>query len=620
MLGLGIDTGGTYTDSVISDLDTGAVLARSKALTTRDDLVKGIVASLKGLGPLNDISLVSLSSTLATNSVVEGKSCRVGLISIGKRFRGTVNVSEYSFVEGEYDLRGNIVKELDLQAAEGILDSMRGKVDVIAVAGYLSVRFPAHEDAVRSAAQRILGLPVVCAHELTSKLGFEERINTAVINAGLVPIIIELIGAVRTSLSELGVRAPLMIVKGDGSVMNAETAVRRPIETIMSGPASSLTSAMATSGKGDAIIADMGGTTTDIGVIKGGFIHTIDSGAVIGGHRTRVRAADVSTYGIGGDSRICASNGNIMLSPVRVIPVCTACSVWPEIGKGIDEGADDFCILASNRTYDRLSEADRSFLDKLSDGPASVSCICGETGVKKEEISLMMLESEGYITCIGVTPTDVLAADGKYKTDFSYYSAKAVQKLADDAGIDFDEFIAAAKSAVIGKIVGSICDHIDRVNSEGEMPVCGTEMPLIGIGAPAGAWLPEAASELGMDLILPNNYDVGNAIGAVSSSVTEYVEVYVRASPKDFSEDPECRVYTGEDSYLFKGKEDAVSFALKEGLRLAEERARSSGSSDVVTDYKIERICIDMLGNGHRTFRGADVTVRASGRPRLDDF
>lgn len=238
-LGLGIDTGGTYTDSVILDLDTKEIISRSKALTTHDDLLKGIVDSIDGLRSHENIQLVSLSTTLATNSVVEGKGCRVGLLTIGKRIVPDLDVSSIGFVDGEFDMRGNIVTELDEMSATNLLNDMKGKVDSIAICGYLSVRYPEHENRLKGLASEILDVPVVCAHDLTSKLGFKERLNTAVMNASLIPEIIGLISSVKDALVEFDIDAPLMIVKGDGSVMSSDVAMERPIDTIMSGPASS---------------------------------------------------------------------------------------------------------------------------------------------------------------------------------------------------------------------------------------------------------------------------------------------------------------------------------------------------------------------------------------------
>lgn len=425
-LGLGIDTGGTYTDSVVLDMDTKQIVCRSKALTTRDDLIKGITASLKGLETTERISIVSLSSTLATNSIVEGKSCRVGLIVMGKKFGHTVNIASYAYIDAQLDLKGRTVKKLNIEEAKAAIESMRGKIDVLAVVGYMSVRNPSHEDTVRNLAERMLGIPVVCAHDLTSKLGFEQRANTAIINAGLIPTIIDLIRSVNSALEELGIDAPLMIVKGDGSIMNAATAIRRPIETIMSGPASSLTSAMVHTGVEDALIADIGGTTTDLGIIHGGFVRTLDTRAVVGGHRTRVRAADVSTYGMGGDSRISVEKGKLVLSSIRIIPLCIAATRWQHVRDWImpldslDSSPSDIIsdcelyTLASNTEYSYLTESDKAFLRTIADHPMSVREVSEFTGIPTDRFCLKDLESEGYVTRIGITPTDILAAEGTY--------------------------------------------------------------------------------------------------------------------------------------------------------------------------------------------------------------
>lgn len=626
-LGLGIDTGGTYTDTVVADIETGVIISRSKALTTRDNLVKGIVNSLRGLSTLEGISMVSLSSTLATNSVVEGKCCRVGLINIGKRSKNTVHTEKYAFVGGEYDLRGNVVHELDIDAARDALNEFKGNIDVLAVAGYLSVRYPMHENAVRDLSNEILGVPVVCAHELTSKLGFDPRANTAVINAGLIPVTMELIKAVRASLTDMGVDAPLMIVRGDGSLMNVETALQRPIETIMSGPASSLTSAMLETGSSDALVVDIGGTTTDIGLIKGGFIHTLDSGAKIGGHRTRVRAADLSTFGIGGDSHIAVKDGKICLTSVRYIPLCVASHQFPHIKERVSNSDDtEFFITASNHDLAHLSDNDRRMLSELECGPLSIGEISERTGIAGTCFSLDALISMGYITGIGITPTDVLSASGRYNEYDTEISAVAIRKVCSSIGMTFEVFITESESLVFDGIRSSIIEHLTCARpeesvsdisysdmlSEGRLTV-----PIVGVGAPAKAWLPRVAESLCTDLILSENYDVGNAIGAISCPVTAYVEVYIRALHNDFSPDPNCKVFNGEDGFSFKCKKDAMDFALEKGRSLAVSRAVSAGAQDVAVECKIDEILVDVRGNGVRQFRGADITIRASGRPKI---
>lgn len=655
--GLGIDTGGTYTDSVVADMATGEIICRSKALTTRDDLIKGIVESLRGLSLSVKISLVSLSSTLATNSIVEGKSCRVGLITIGKKFGNTVAASQYAYVHGLFDLKGKTLESLNIKEAKEAVESMRDKVDVLAVAGYMSVRNPSHENAVRDLAVRMLGIPVVCAHDLTSKLGFEERTNTAIINAGLIPTIIDLIDAVKKALSGMGIDAPLMIVKGDGSIMNSVTAIRKPIETIMSGPASSLTSAMLNSGCKNALIADIGGTTTDLGIIHDGFVRTLDTGANIGGHRTRVRAADVSTYGMGGDSRISVEKREIVLSSIRIIPICVASTKWPNIKRRLSEIKDrsfsnegdptdsisdcEFYTLASNRNYEYLCESDKAFLKMIADEPLSISEVTERSGIPYFRLSLKALESEGYVTRIGVTPTDILSAEGTYGEYDSEASVIAVERLSKKMSLPMAEFIARCKQSITKKIARCIMDHMIRSESENDVltekesalvetilegstkdyGICmNLNLPLVGIGAPVGAWLPNVAKMFNTELILPKNYDVGNAIGAISSSVVENVEIAVRAAFKDFSDNPECIVFTGEDSYEFNDKDEAMEFAKSEGERIAIQRAKESGAMETTVEFKIDETCLDVKGNGHKVFRGATVVARASGKPMMHWF
>ena len=198
--GLGFDTGGTYTDAVIMDMENGRVVCCSKSLTTRNDLSIGIEGSIKGFDKelFKDIRMVSLSSTLATNSIVEGKGCRVALIAVGRDFDKSIPVDEYICIKGGHNLVGKEKEPLDEDAARSFLESVRGKVDGVAITSYLSVRNPDHENRLFELTKQILDVPVVCGHQLSSSLGFNERTVTSVMNARLIPIIKDLIVSVKT--------------------------------------------------------------------------------------------------------------------------------------------------------------------------------------------------------------------------------------------------------------------------------------------------------------------------------------------------------------------------------------------------------------------------------------
>lgn len=325
MLILGIDTGGTYTDGVIMNRETREVLHTAKALTTHEDLPRGIENCIQSLGfdKWSQIGMVSLSTTLATNTIVEGKGGRVGLLLIGDRPEGEIPADCCVEIEGKIDIRGGISQPLNRVQCREAIQKMQGKCDAVAVSGYASVRNPLMENQAARMVSEILHLPVVCAHELTGRLGFYERTVTAVLNARLLPLIQNLIQSVHVVLEKRAVTAPVMIVRGDGSLMKTDYAAKRPVETILSGPAASVIGASFLSGKKDGMIIDMGGTTTDIAFLENGQCAVAESGADLAGWKTCVKALDICTFGLGGDSEIHKdSEGNIQIGPRRVIPFC----------------------------------------------------------------------------------------------------------------------------------------------------------------------------------------------------------------------------------------------------------------------------------------------------------
>lgn len=325
---LGVDTGGTYTDAVILERESGNVIRKSKALTTPHNLVLGIQACLDGLGIGERgprIDLVCLSTTLATNAIVEGRGCDAGLLLIGSVPDGILPVDGFDCVRGRLDIKGRTVEPVEEKEVAAVLERMRGKHEALAISGYASVRNPAHEQAVGRMAREWLGIPVVFGHDMTMTLGFYERTVTAVLNARLIPIIQRLISAIGDVLARMRIHAPVMVVKGDGSLMRASYALERPVDTILSGPAASLIGGAFLSGCGDAMIVDIGGTTTDIAHVQNGRVRVNEEGAVVAGWRTRVRAADLHTFGLGGDSAICvADNRAIRIGPRKATPWCRA--------------------------------------------------------------------------------------------------------------------------------------------------------------------------------------------------------------------------------------------------------------------------------------------------------
>ncbi len=662
-IGLGIDTGGTYTDGVLMDMGSKKVLDWSKALTTRDDLTKGISETIEKLDPdlLREVSLVSLSSTLATNTVVEGKGCRVGVLSIGREYDRSAHADEYAFINGAHDLDGNETVPLDEDACVRALNGMNGKIDAVAISGYLSIRNREHEERAAELAKKILDVPAVCGHELSRGLGFNERTTTAIMNARLIPIITNLILSVKSSLDRFGITAPLMIVKGDGSVMNSETAVSRPVETILSGPASSIMGAKAITDEPDAIVIDVGGTTTDIGVLRNGYPRLEREGAVIGGKRTRVLAASVSTFGIGGDSRIVVNGTKAILSPVRVIPICIAAVKWPRIKNELNRLNDakpssssesvsveqirqetEFFVAARPYTTENLLDFEKRFLDMIRDNPTGLRE--GETalGVTGLAFSVCKMESLGLLTRIGVTPTDILHAEGSYVEYDCDASVTAVGYLSRKARMSQAEFIAMVKDMVVHKIARCLMEDLimeelgtvthDQVVSDmmrkaitGQSGMdysvsISLNKPIIGIGAPVSAWLPRVASIFNTRLIISEKSGVGNAIGAISGSVAVTETALIRPVTGNITAGPQCVVFTDSGKFKFECLDDAIDFAMKDCSQTAIRKAEAAGARNVSTDFSVRKKTYhNGCEGGPEALLEAIVEVRATGKPDLSN-
>ena len=350
---IGIDTGGTYTDAAVIDTATRTIVATAKALTTKGDLAIGITEALERVldgegGPgvhaaLIDgaeVGLVSLSTTLATNAIVEGHGSPIAVILVGfddamaarTEIETALPGTRILRVAGGHDHAGNEQQPLDVASIEAFLAETQGAVDAYAVASQWSVRNASHEHRVRELVETRTGKAATVSSDLAHALDAPKRALTAALNARIIARITALIAAMRLAMERHGIAAPLMIVKGDGTLASAEAVALRPIETILSGPAASVIGAKFLSGLDDFVIADIGGTTTDIAVVEKGWPRLDRNGARVGGRQTLVRAIDMRTFGLGGDSEVGSHGaGELVLLPGRVVPLSLLASRWPVV-------------------------------------------------------------------------------------------------------------------------------------------------------------------------------------------------------------------------------------------------------------------------------------------------
>jgi N-methylhydantoinase A/oxoprolinase/acetone carboxylase beta subunit len=251
---LGVDTGGTYTDAVILDPAADRVIGTAKALTSRQDLAVGIGqavdAALARSGvAAGDVAMVALSTTLATNALVEGQGGRVALVFIGFDAGDEARAGLAEAMGGDPVIRlagghshaGTEAAPLDIDALSRAVAEVAPGVVGFAVAARFATRNPAHELAARAAIRAATGRPVTCSHELSASLNGPKRALTAVLNARLIGMIDRLVSRLRTPPGGADRHhAPLMVVRGDGALISAAMVRERPIETILSGPAASI--------------------------------------------------------------------------------------------------------------------------------------------------------------------------------------------------------------------------------------------------------------------------------------------------------------------------------------------------------------------------------------------
>ena len=660
---LGIDTGGTYTDAVILDPQQ-RVAAKNKRLTTAYDLTVGIDHAIAGLPAayLEDISLVALSTTLSTNSVVEGRGAPVCILLPGYSWQqveksGLLEILEPDAIQtlaGGHSAIGEPLCALDLDTATQKIIGQAERVSAFAVSALFGTRNCAHELRLRELVQTLTDKPVACGHELASSLGAPRRALTVALNARMIFYIQALIQAVEKILQARGIRAPLMLVKGDGSLINAETALLQPMATVLSGPAASVIGACALSGQHNAIVVDIGGTTTDIAIVTDGQPELCTDGARIGNWQPMVEAIRVFSIGLGGDSAV-RFQGGITLSQRRVVPLSLLGWQYPHTLAALERqwaGApsprnNKFALrLQANQVLlEQLNAAEWQAWQQLEQGPIELeSLVVNHRPLLRV---LARLERLGLVIYSGFTPSDathVLGMSSHWDRTAAELGAKIwgrqmrhlygcgswrvgdaqapceqvfqlmtrgiSQKLI-EAGLNQHNKLADSKAQNITRLLADIV--LNQGETERIRPLFDLRFahnyPLVAVGGPAPDYFPRVASMFGVQLHLPENADVANAVGAIMGAVTQSAQVTVTQ--------PEFGVF-----YLFHKdtpmKFDNLSAAVDQAVKIVRRDAHSLAESAGATAIEVRvrqdanRISNDIDGE---LFVSATISATATGRP-----
>lgn len=334
---LGIDVGGTNTDAVIMDIEH-AVIAKCKEATTLDVStgIKNAVAHVlrtSGIDP-SLIKHAMLGTTHATNAVIERKGLlKVGVIRLSSPSGHGIPpfmewpedmmdaiASSYAIVKGGYEYNGALISAPDRDEIRGALEQLKMKgIESLAVSCAFAPVNSEQEELVQELAQEILGpeFPVTLSH-LIGSIGLVERENAAILNAAIRKLAETAYGSFQNILLDHGIDADLFITQNDGTLMSIDYAKQFPVLTIASGPTNSLRGAAFLSRKLEAIVIDVGGTTTDVGVLRKGFPRESTAAAEVGGVRTNFRMPDLITLGLGGGSLVREHNDAVSIGPQSV--------------------------------------------------------------------------------------------------------------------------------------------------------------------------------------------------------------------------------------------------------------------------------------------------------------
>lgn len=637
---LGVDTGDTFTDAVLFEVEKGKVVSVEKVPTTHKELSRGIFNAIDSVTesvPGEDVIQVSLSSTLATNAIVEDRGGPVGLLTLGWEPEDGQEFprSERAYVPGKFNARGEEIRPLDSELVEEKIRQWEDGVVGFAVSGYFSVRNPEHENEVREIVKDDTDKPVVAGHELSPELGFYERAITAILNVKVIPIINSFLDSAEDALRERGINAPLTMMKSDGSLASSDEIRKKPIETVFSGPAASVIGARWLSGRDDGVVVDIGGTTADIGILRDGLPNLDREGVQVGDWRTKVQSLDLHTVGLGGDSRITLDEeGNLEFGPRTAKPLAFAELTEEDIRK--IEIYEDTSFLkkreeAEEDRLEQLGDSARKFYDLIDNGIVNrreVMDRAREEGLIRNRYYLRRLERLGLVRRVGLTPTDLLHVIGEYTVGDREAPSLGTQVLSSNAEPEKRKFAGRVKAEfekniaieIIKRFVlaeypdcefdrSEIWKYCKGGGEKGLSVDFELDLPLMGIGAPAGVFLPRVASRLGGEFVEVENYRVGNAIGTVTGRVARRIEAILLEN----HETEEFFLFLPNERKVIEdqGEEIVLEKAKGYARESARKMVRESGGEDVEVsidagDLQHGRTTLEVVAIGNPELGQAD--------------
>jgi N-methylhydantoinase A/oxoprolinase/acetone carboxylase beta subunit len=599
---IGVDVGGTFTKAVGCDPLTGRVVARSVVPTSHHaprGVAEGVVAALGevvreverlGAGP---VTLVSHSTTQAVNALLEGDTATVGILGIGHRpdlgrARRRTRVGEVRLAPGRalrtahefLDGTDGVDQDLLREAVRSLRD--RGAEVLVATEAF-AVEDPSAERAAMGIAAE-MGLPASAGHELTGLYGLQVRTVTAAINASILPAALAAADTVERAVLRDAPGVPLMVMRGDGGVADLAAMRRRPLLTAFSGPAASVAGALRHLAIGDGVVVEVGGTSTNVCVIKGGrpvlsYIRVLD-------HVTSVRSLDVRVAGVAG--------GSLLRLRDR----------WGR--SGVAEAGPRSAHIAG------LPYACFADLGDLEG--ADVQLSAPRAGDPPSYVVLQSPRSRFALTLTCASNALGAVPDGAYASGDPEAARLGFRALGSFLGREGDEVARQAVDVAARRVGTVVAEVIDEHGLRD--PV------IVGLGGGAGALVPSLARLLDREWRIPPEAEVISSIGDALSPVRVEVEgAMARPSAASIA----ALVRQAEDAAAAAGADPATLEVETEALpERGALRAVATGSVALaapdaseasISPEDIKRAATIVLGQGSEEVGATDAyTVFATGR------
>lgn len=508
---IGIDVGGTFTKAVLIDTSTREVVGRSSVLTTHDHergVAAGVVEVFRtvlqtsGVSP-EQVVFLAHSTTQATNALLEGDVAPVGVVAMAGQAAAALaepqaRIEPIELAAGRWLQTANrflVSDGLDEDAVRDAIAAVRADgARVLVASAAFGVDNTGTEELVRTLGAET-GLPTTCGHEITRLYGLTTRTRTAVINASILPRMIATADMTEASVREAGIKAPLMVMRGDGGVMDIKEMRRRPAMTMLSGPAASVAGALMHLKVADGLYFEVGGTSTNIGAIKNG--RPTVAYARVGGHETYVSSLDVRVIGIAGGSLIRAERGRLVdVGPrsAHIAGLAYAAFAEPDIFEGATL---------------------ELFEPKPGDGANHVA-------IRTTDGRRFALTNTCAANALGYT------RPGNHAHAGSDAARRAFAPLADFLGCTVEEAARQVLDCAVGKVLPVVADLIREYELDADQQI------LIGEGGGAAALVPYAAEQAGLKHEISRDAEVISSIGVALALVRDVVERIVpHPQPED---------------------------------------------------------------------------------------